>query len=81
MIEKEAEYKFCMYQKQSVGSFFTHLIGAMLYADEDNIKLLKKAYPELVNVVVRYQSELDYWPGLVKRWNTQFPDSKFDIIT
>lgn len=64
-----AEDKFCQYQKGMLGSFFTYLIKAMMHADIGNLNRLKNAFPDLAEVVERFQNEAGYWQGLEKRWN------------
>jgi len=69
------EYEFCMHKKGMSGSFMESLIQTMYLADTDNLHLIGKGYPKLVEVVLRYRSERGYWRDLVARWNKQYPHS------
>lgn len=64
-----AEHKFCMYQRGVAGSFMDLLIKTMLHADQGNMAKLRLAFPDLVDVVDKFQNEAGYWQGLEKRWN------------
>jgi hypothetical protein len=69
------EYEFCMHKKGMSGSFMESLIQTMYKADTENLHLLKKGYPELAEVVIRYRSEKGYWKDVVRRWNEEHPHS------
>jgi|LakMenEpi03Aug12_release.lakeMendotaPanAssembly.Ray.scaffolds.fasta_scaffold929023_2 hypothetical protein len=72
----KAEYDFCMHQKGLSGTFMDLLIKTMFRADSENLMKLSKGYPELVNVVFRYQNESGYWQDLTQRWNKEYPNAE-----
>jgi len=74
-----AEYEFCMHKKDMSGSFTESLIQTMYKADQENMNNLAKGYPELTEVVLRYQSERGYWINLMERWNEEYPHHPFTI--
>lgn len=49
------------------GSFTTSLINTITIADQNNQYNLAKGFPEMVDVVQRYQTELGYWESLRER--------------
>lgn len=67
----EAEQIFCMYKLGKEGSGMTALINAIFALDINNRAKLAKGFPELVEVVNKYNFETDYWGDLVKRWNEE----------
>jgi hypothetical protein len=67
----EAENTFCMYKLGLAGSGMTSLINAIFALDKTNRAKLAKGYPELVEVVNKYNYDNDYWSDLVKRWNSE----------
>ena len=67
----EAEQIFCMYKLGKEGSGMTALINAIFALDTDNRAKLAKGYPELVEVVNKYNFETDYWEDLTERWNEE----------
>jgi len=66
-----AEKLFCMYRLQLAGSGMTALIDAIFALDINNRTKLAMGFPELVEVVNRYNFENGYWEDLVKRWNEE----------
>lgn len=65
----EAERKFLDFQNGLSGSFYKSLVRTIMTADEGNQSLLAKGFPELVEVVRRFQKEEGYWQQLEGRWN------------
>jgi len=51
------------------GSFTTSLINCIFKADLNNQENLSKGFPEMVDVVHRYQSEIGYWDSIQERYN------------
>ncbi len=49
----------------------TALIDAIFALDINNRTKLAMGFPELVEVVNRYNFENGYWEDLVKRWNEE----------
>ncbi len=60
-----------MYRLQLAGSGMTALIDAIFALDINNRTKLAMGFPELVEVVNRYNFENGYWEDLVKRWNEE----------
>jgi hypothetical protein len=71
----EAEREFCFFKLGLSGSFMTSLIDTAFKADIHNQYKLAKGFPELMEVVMKYQTERGYWQDLVKRFNIDFPNS------
>ena len=67
MITKE-ELEFCYYKRGNAGGFKTKLIEAIFAADDENRNRLAQGFPELVEVVNRYNREKGYWPDLQSRF-------------
>ena len=72
----EAEREFCFFKLGLSGSFMESLINTAFKADINNQYKLSKGFPEIMEVVIRYQSEGGYWQDVVKRWNEEFPYNK-----
>lgn len=66
-----AENLFCMYKLKLAGSGMTALVDAIFALDTNNRAKLAKGFPELVEVVNKYNFESGYWEDLVKRWNEE----------
>jgi hypothetical protein len=64
----EAEILFCKWQYAIIGDFYKTLISAMMRADIHNQAKLAKGFPDLMEVVIRYKTEHDYWYHLQKEW-------------
>jgi hypothetical protein len=71
-----AEMDFCFYKLKRAGSFATSLIDTIFKADDDNRASLAKGFPELVEVINRFNREKGYWADLVERWNESYPNGK-----
>lgn len=67
----EAEELFCYFKLDAAGSGMTALIQAIFALDTPNRAKIAKGYPELVEVVNRYNFEKGYWKDLVTRWNAE----------
>jgi hypothetical protein len=72
----EAEELFCHYKLGMAGHGFTALINAIFALDTNNRRLIAKGFPELVEVVNKYQLENSYWPDLAKRYKEKNPYSE-----
>lgn len=68
----EAEFLFCKFQYRMEGSFFTRLIEAIMKADRPNTEKLRLGFPELVEVVWKYQHMAGYWEDLEERWKNYY---------
>jgi hypothetical protein len=66
-ITKE-ELEFCYYKRGNAGGFKTMLIEAIFAADDNNRQKLAQSFPELVEVVERYNIERGYWDDLQDRF-------------
>ena len=62
------ELEFCFYKRGRSGGFKTKLIETIFAADDNNRKKLAQAFPELVEVIVRYGNERGYWQDLQDRF-------------
>jgi hypothetical protein len=62
------ELEFCYYKRGNAGGFKTKLIETIFAADDSNRAQLAKAFPDLVEVVVRYGNERGYWQDLQDRF-------------
>lgn len=71
----EAEREFCYFKLGLSGSFMESLINTAFKADIDNQHKMSKGFPELMEVIMKYQSERGYWQDLVKRFNAETPNS------
>lgn len=67
----EAEQEFLYYKLGTAGSGYTALINAIFALDTPNRRKMAKGFPELVEVVNRYNNELGYWEDLVSRHNQE----------
>jgi hypothetical protein len=65
----EGELLLCQYFKGVTGSYFTRLIDTALHADAHNLYCLRKTYPELIQSIMKYKTDITYWPDLKKRYN------------
>jgi hypothetical protein len=65
----KAEFDFCFYKRGTAGSFKSNLIETIFSADDDNRKKLAQGFPDLVEVVNRYNRERGYWEDLQNRFN------------
>lgn len=65
----EAEHVFCMYKLGMEGSGMTALINAIFALDTNNRAKVALGFPELVEVINRFNFEDGYWRDLVERWN------------
>jgi rhamnogalacturonyl hydrolase YesR len=66
----DAEENFCFYKLGMAGSGMSALIEAIFKLDMPNRFKMAKGFPELVEVVNRYNNETGYWRDLVDRWNS-----------
>jgi hypothetical protein len=64
----QAERDFCFYKSGTAGSFMSNLIETIFSADGDNRKKLAQGFPEIVEVVNRYNNERGYWENLQTRF-------------
>ena len=71
-----AEKEFCFFKLGLSGSFIESLINTAFRADIHNQHKLALGFPELIEVVIRYQTESGYWENLVERWNQESPGHK-----
>lgn len=62
------ELDFCFYKRGNAGGFKTKLIETIFAADDDNRKKLALAFPDLVEVVNKYNYERGYWKDLEERF-------------
>lgn len=60
-----------MFKLNLEGSGMTALIKAIFALDPDNRAKIALGFPDLVEVVNRYNNEIGYWQDLVKRWNEE----------
>lgn len=68
----EAEELFMHFKLGQAGSGFTALINCIFAMDMPNRKRISLGYPELVDVVNRYNHEPGYWKDLVDRYNEAY---------
>lgn len=68
----EAEELFMHFKLGQAGSGFTALINCIFVMDTPNRQKIAKGYPELVDVVNRYNNECGYWKDLVNRYNEEY---------
>jgi len=76
MIYDTPSYKTCEqylydYMKENGrnGSFTTSLINCIFKADLNNQTNLAKSFPDMVDVVQRYQTEDGYWKSVCERYS------------
>ena len=74
----DAEREFCFFKLGLAGSFMESLIETAFKADIHNQYKLAKGFPELMEVVMKYQTERGYWQALAKRFNDEFPGYKIN---
>lgn len=55
----EWRYRLC-------GDFKRSLWAAIVYADDDNLELLRRGFPLEVSAFMKYQRQSDYWKNAVK---------------
>lgn len=67
-----AEDKFMEFKQNMTGSGYTALINCIFALDTPNRQKMTKGFPELVEVVNRYNNERGYWPDLVARYNEEY---------
>jgi hypothetical protein len=67
-IVTKAEKEFCFYKAGNAGGFMTRLIDTIFSADDNNRSKLAQGFPELVEVVNRYNRERGYWEDLQERF-------------
>ncbi len=68
----EYEEKFMHYKLGTCGSGYTALIKCIFALDMPNRLKMAKGFPELVEVVNRYNNERGYWEDLVSRYNQEY---------
>lgn len=68
----EAEEKFMHFKLGTSGSGYTALIKCIFALDTPNRLKMAKGFPELVDVVNRYNFERGYWEDLVTRYNEEY---------
>lgn len=66
-----AEEQFCMYKLGMSGSGITALIDAIFKLDTQYRAKIALGFPELVEVVNKFNYEIGYWKDLVSRWNKE----------
>jgi hypothetical protein len=71
-----AEEKFCLFKLDLGGSFMASLINTIFKADMVNRSKIAKGFPEIVDVVNRFNNENGYWEDLIERWNIKYPTHK-----
>ena len=64
----KAEREFCFYKVGNAGGFMTRLIETIFAADDNNREKLAQGFPEMVEVVNRYNRERGYWDDLQNRF-------------
>jgi hypothetical protein len=74
----DAEREFCFFKLGLAGSFMESLIETAFKADIHNQYKLAMGFPELMDVVMKYQTERGYWQALAKRFNEEFPGYKIN---
>lgn len=68
----EAEEKFMHFKLGTCGSGYTALIKCIFALDTPNRTKMALGFPELVEVVNRYNFEVGYWEDLVSRYNEEY---------
>jgi hypothetical protein len=66
MTEEEARQELVYYLAGRCGSFMTKLIGAIMAADNENSFKLALGFPNLVNVIRKYQNVPGYYEDYIK---------------
>jgi len=66
-----AENLFMEFKQGWTGSGYTALIKCIFALDTPNRQKMAKGFPELVEVVNRYNNERGYWSDLVSRYNQE----------
>lgn len=66
-----AENLFMEFKQGWTGSGYTALINCIFALDTTNRQKMAKGFPELVEVVNRFNNERGYWPDLVARYNEE----------
>ena len=66
-IEQAEKELYYVYERPSEDDYMTHLVRAIMRANEEQRELLSKSYPNLVDVVRRYQTESGYFDSLIKK--------------
>lgn len=66
-----AESLFMEFKQGYTGSGYTALINCIFALDTPNRQKMAKGFPELVEVVNRYNNERGYWKDLVARYNEE----------
>ena len=74
---ENAENLFIQYKLAHTGTFFTRLCSAIEAADQDNKACLSLAFPFLVIVINKFQTDHDYWPVLKNKYLTAYPHLKY----
>jgi ABC-type lipoprotein export system ATPase subunit len=68
----EAEELFMHFKLGQAGSGYTALINCIFALDTPNRKKMALGFPEIVDVVNRYNNECGYWSDLVTRYNEEY---------
>lgn len=68
----EAEEKFMHFKLGICGSGYTALIKCIFALDTPNRLKMAKGFPEIVDVVNRYNFENGYWQDLIARYNEEY---------
>lgn len=66
-----AENLFVEFKRGWTGSGYTALINCIFALDTPHREKMAKGFPELVNVVNRYNNERGYWKDLIARYNEE----------
>lgn len=72
----DAEKIFCEYKLGRTGSGYTALFDCIFKMDMPNRTKIGKGFPELVEVVNRFNQEQGYWLDLVTRWNSSHDNAR-----
>lgn len=70
-MDKSEEIVVEFFRGSGLGMFNTHLVKTILHADETNLELLKKSYPEIVDVVIRVREEKGYFEKIEKAYDEE----------
>jgi len=65
----DAELDLYFVVKGSGGNFKTKLFELICASDICNQELLKRAFPDFVEVVIKYKNEAGYWTQVQERYN------------
>lgn len=71
----EAEEKFVHFKLGIAGTGYAALIKCIFALDMPNREKMALGFPEIVNVVNRYNFETGYWQDLVSRYNEEYNSS------